>query len=194
MKNLLVISLFLFTAYAHAADPVGNFFKVTDGVYRGARPLNDDALKELSEKIGIKSIVNLQGGDLLSKFYPIIPWLEPGEKPLVIQHEKTISAQLGMGYFHAPLNSLDEVTNDEDQVINETLSFMHDKQNQPVFIHCEHGKDRTGLLVALYKIKYEHADIEEAHDEWIAKGHSKFSRIFTGELDDYFYEKVKEFN
>lgn len=194
MKNLLLISLLTLATYAQAANPIGNFFKVNDGLYRGARPMNDSSVVYLSKDIGIKTIINLQGGDLTSSFYPIIPWLEPGELPEVRQHEKELGVNLGMNVINTPLNSLDAITNAEDKLIDQTLEVMHDETNLPVFIHCEHGKDRTGLLIALYKVKYEHANIEAAHTEWVQKGHSTFSQIFTGELDDYYYEKVKEFN
>ena len=194
MKKLFLISLFIISTTTFAADPIGSFSKATDGIYRGARPANDSALKYLNQKIGIKTIINLQGGDLESSLYPIIPWLEPGESSAVIEHEKEVTIALGMNAFLAPLNSLDEVTNAEDQLIDETLNIMHNKQNQPIFIHCDHGKDRTGLLIALYKVKYEHMNAEAARKEWIQLGHSTFSQIFTGELDDYYFEKVKQFN
>jgi protein tyrosine/serine phosphatase len=194
MKNLLFISLFFISTLAHAADPVGNFFKVNNSIYRGARPTSKNALVSLARDYGVKSIINLQGGDWTSKYYKIIPWLEPGEDPVVIENEGNVTTQLGMNYLHSALNSLEPVTPNENFVIDQTLKFMHDPRNQPVFIHCEHGKDRTGLLVALYKVKYEHANVEAARKEWIAKGHSRFSQIFTGNLDDYYYEKVKEFS
>jgi protein tyrosine/serine phosphatase len=193
MKNLLLISLLAVSTFAHASDPVLNFFKVEEGIYRGARPASDQAIVELADVIGIKNVINLQGGDLNTIYRPIIPYLEPGEMPKAIEHEKSMSIKAGMGYFHAQLSAVNAIDNQENKAIDDVLEFMHDKNNQPVFIHCEHGKDRTGLIIALYKVKYEHVSVEEARREWIAKGHSKNSQLFTGDLDEYYYEKVKEF-
>ena len=40
------------------------------------------------------------------------------------------------------------------------LGIINDPENQPVFIHCHHGKDRTGTVVACYRI---------SHDGWTAE-------------------------
>lgn len=194
MKNLLFLSLLIATTYAQAADPVLNFFKVEDGIYRGARPTTDQAISALANNYGIKNIINLQGGDYNTIYRPIIAYLEPGELPSAIEHEKSVSIADGMGYFHAQLAAVNDIDSEENKLIDDALEFMHDKNNQPVFIHCEHGKDRTGLIIALYKVKYDHVNVEVARKEWIAKGHTKSSQIFTGNLDDYYYKKVKEFN
>jgi len=48
------------------------------------------------------------------------------------------------------------------------LEFLkHDLKNLliddgPTFVHCQHGKDRTGLAIALYKCKYENERPERA--------------------------------
>jgi len=192
-KLLVVLALFAVAAgNAFSKDLIINFSQVNDGVFRGARLTSVEAVQYL-KSIGIKNIINLQGGDLNSRFGKIIPWAEPGERPEVIAAEKNAAINSGMGYLHAPLNSLEPITLDEDKAIDEVLEFMHNKNNQPLFLHCEHGADRTGLLVALYRVKYEKVDIETARKEWIRNGHNKLHQIFTGDLDVYYYEKVKEF-
>jgi len=192
-KLIVILALFAVAAgNAFSKDLIVNFSQVNKGIYRGARLTSTDALQYL-KSIGIKNIINLQGGDLNSRYAKIIPWAEPGEMPEVIAGEREAATTSGIGYLHSPLNSLEPVTIDEDKAINEVLEFMHDKNNQPVFIHCEHGADRTGLLVALYRVKYEKVDVETAREEWIRNGHNRLHQIFTGDLDEYYYEKVKEF-
>ncbi len=195
MKKLIFTLAFLATSLttnAFANDLIINFSKVNDGLYRGARLTSYEALEYL-KSLNVKSVVNLQGGDLDSDIGIVIPWAEPGEKPEVIAEEKAGVLSMGMSFLNSPLNSLEAITKDEDKTIDETLEFMHDKKNQPVFIHCEHGADRTGLLVALYRVKYEHVNIEAAHNEWIQNGHNKVHQFFTGDLDTYYYAKVKSF-
>lgn len=168
-----------------------NFSKVNAGIYRGAR-LTSFKAAEYLKSLNVKNIINLQGGDLTSKYAKYIPWLEPGETPENINFEKANALSLGIGFFHNPLNSLEPVTMEEDRAIDQTLEFMHDKNNQPIFIHCEHGADRTGLLVALYRVKYEGVAIETARNEWIKNGHDRLHQIFTGDLDTYYYAKVRK--
>lgn len=195
VKKLLAVLTLLFISFssqARSKDLIINFSKVNDGIYRGARLTSTQAVEYL-KSINVKNIVNLQGGDLDSDIGVIIPWAEPGERADVIAREKATALSLGLGYLHTPLNSLEPITKNEDKEIDEVLNFMNEKNNQPVFIHCEHGADRTGLLVALYRVKYEGMDVEAARNEWIRSGHNKLHRIFTGDLDKYYYQKVKEF-
>ncbi len=194
MKKILIILALVVvtTTNAFSRDLIINFSQVNEGIFRGARLSSLEAVKYL-KTIGVKNVINLQGGDLNSGLGKIIPWAEPGEKPEVIAAEKNAATTLGMGYLHAPLNSLDPITTEEDRAIDEVLEFMHDKNNWPLFLHCEHGADRTGLVVALYRVKYEGMNIEAARKEWIKNGHNMLHQMFTGDLDVYYYHKVKEF-
>ncbi|MBP9682000.1 MAG: tyrosine-protein phosphatase [Bacteriovorax sp.] len=196
MKHLVKFLAFFIISFSTQAknnELIANFSQVNEGIFRGARLTSKEAGLKL-QSLEVKNIINLQGGDLESIYKFIIPWAEPGERPSFIAAEKALAESLGIGFFHSPLNSLDEINAREDKQIDAILDFMGDKNNWPLFIHCEHGADRTGLLVALYRVKYEGVSAEDARAEWIRKGHNKLHRIFTGELDIYFFKKVKEYN
>ncbi len=45
------------------------------------------------------------------------------------------------------------------------LRIVADPQNQPVFVHCQHGADRTGLMCAIYRVAMQGWSKEEAEDE-----------------------------
>jgi tyrosine-protein phosphatase SIW14 len=197
MKKILSVFVFVLISFssesfAKSNELIINFSKVNDVLYRGARLTSIEAVQYL-KSLNIKNVINLQGGDLESDIGVIIPWAEPGERPEVIAQEKAATLSLGLGFVNIPLNSLEPITKTEDREIDDTLAFMNNKDNQPIFIHCEHGADRTGLLVALYRVKFEGANVESARAEWIAKGHNKLHRVFTGDLDEYYYAKVKQF-
>lgn len=188
----VLMSTFLGTNSYAKSKGIENLQKATEGIFRGARPISTDEMQTIA-KMGIKNIIDLQGGDVNYKHWKLISWNEPGELPESIAAEKSVSNSLNMGFLNVPLDSLDPITVDEDKAIDAVLDFMHNKANQPLYIHCEHGKDRTGLIVALYKIKYEGMSVQNAYNEWVNLGHDAKARIFTGELDNYFYEKVKDF-
>lgn len=48
---------------------------------------------------------------------------------------------------------------------------------KPVLVHCKHGADRTGLIVAMYRIVFQNWTKEEALDELLHGGFS-FHPVF----------------
>ena len=45
------------------------------------------------------------------------------------------------------------------------LSIINDPANQPVFIHCQHGADRTGVVIAVYRLSHDGWTSRRARDE-----------------------------
>ena len=43
---------------------------------------------------------------------------------------------------------------------------------KPVFVHCLHGEDRTGLVIGAYRMLVERWSFDRAYAEMIAHGHS----------------------
>ena len=101
-----------------------NFAKVSEILYRGAQP-DRKGFEEL-KKLGVKSIVNLRAG------HP----------------DKELIDGLGFRYFSIPANAW-HVT---DAHSARFLKVLLDPANQPVFVHCQHGSDRTGTMVAIYRV------------------------------------------
>ena len=194
-KALTSIILFISsTGSAATAPDLPAFAKVTEAVYRGGRPTEQGlhALKDL----GIKTDIDLQGGDLaFSDPYVLefMRWWEPGETAENIASEKNLVENvLQFNFIPAPLSSLLPVTTEEDSQIDGILNILNDPLAQPVFIHCEHGKDRTGLIIALYQVKFQNKSIADAYAEWAKSGHSGVGAYFTSELDKYYYRKAKQ--
>ena len=62
--------------------------------------------------------------------------------------------KLGMKYVNVPLSSWSAPT----QLNSNTFSrFLFHSDTEPVFVHCRRGKDRTGTVIACYRIQ---------HDSW----------------------------
>jgi tyrosine-protein phosphatase SIW14 len=125
-----------------------NLYKVSDALYRGAQP-GKEAFAEL-KKLGIKTVVNLKRSNREQKYVE----------------------QAGLKYYNIPMFAFLP----SKEKFARFLEIVSDPANQPVFVHCEHGADRTGAAVALYRIKIQHWDKEKAIDEMVNGGYN-FHRI-----------------
>ena len=101
-----------------------------------------------------------------------------------------LSKSLGLLFFSKPLDAIDPVSDEDDARVDEILAIMANSAAQPVFVHCEHGVDRTGLIIALYEVKYMGMSPDDAYNEWRASGHKGIGTVFTGHLDEYYWRKL----
>ena len=187
----LVFALSLtLSSYAVAADTtILHFSKVNDSLYRGGRPKPADL--SYLQSLNVRTVINLQGGDLNNPRYrEFMKWWEPGELADAIAAEMNLSESLGLLFFSKPLDAIDPVSDEDDARIDEILAIMGNPAAQPVFVHCEHGVDRTGLIIALYEVKYLGMSPHDAYDGWRASGHKGIGTLFTGHLDEYYWRKL----
>ena len=133
---------------AELARLVGNFSEVSPGVYRGARP-TAEALRALAAR-GVRSALVLQGG---SAGRAAVDWLSTAfdvtESPASLSGEGALARGLGMAFFSAPLNSFFDLDERQTRLVLDALAFMHDPAHRPVFVHCRHGDDHAGAVVAV---------------------------------------------
>lgn len=115
------------------------FSKVDKNIYRGGRPSAFD-IQYLSDH-GIKKIVSLDE-DIAKEIYPIC-------RKFNIEH-KIIPLTTGDG-------------ENVDKLPEEVLSWKN--TDKPIYIHCKHGKDRTSMICALYRILVQGWDVEKALKE-----------------------------
>jgi tyrosine-protein phosphatase SIW14 len=138
---------FAFVSFAVAqlpGQPTGlpNFNKVDDHVYRGAQPTSE-GFRNLAN-VGIKTVVDLRGSE----------HSEAAEK-------KIVEAD-GMRYVSIPMRGMSTPT---DKQISDALKLMNDPASGPVFVHCRRGADRTGAVIACYRISHDHWDTAKAQNE-----------------------------
>jgi tyrosine-protein phosphatase SIW14 len=119
-----------------------NFHRVSDRLYRGAQPL-PGGIHKLAE-LGVKSIVNLRGED---------------ENTRAEQKEAEAA---GLHYYSIALPGLSRPT---DAQIKKVMALIDEPDNGPVFIHCKRGADRTGTVVAVYRVLHDGYTAERAIDE-----------------------------
>lgn len=128
---------------------IKNFYQVDEHVYRGAQPSKEgfDYLK----KLGVETVVNLREADGRAR-----------------EEEKLVTAA-GMRYINVPMTGLKAPTDAETAKI---LSILEDGRNGPVFVHCKRGADRTGAVIAAYRIDHDGWNNARALKEAMDRGMS----------------------
>ncbi len=101
-----------------------NFHNVTDTLYRGAQP-SREGMRQL-KRMGVGTVVNLRGWHSDRD--------EIGDLPLTREH-------IRFNTWHA-----------EDEEVVRFLKIVTNTNNMPVFVHCQHGADRTGMMSAIYRV------------------------------------------
>lgn len=129
---------------------LSNFHKVSEDLYRGAQPDNE-GMKEL-KKLGIKTIVNLRE----------------------LHSDRDELDGLDLKYIHIKSTA----AHIKQHEINEFLDVMKDRNNLPVFVHCQHGSDRTGTMCAFYRMVYQNWSKEDAINE-MTQGGFGFHKIWN---------------
>ena len=121
--------------------------RVAPGILRGAQPKPEGyaTLKAM----GVRTVLNLR--------------TRHGEK-------KAVEAA-GMRYVEVPMSFWKKV---DPAVVQKALSVMTDPANQPVFLHCSRGKDRAGMVAAVYRMEVDGWSEAEAEAEMEAFGFHEF--------------------
>ena len=103
---------------------IKNCFQVTTNLYRGAQP-TPEGMRQLKSR-GIKTVINLRA------------WHSDEDK---VAGTGLKSVRFETEPWHA----------DEEEVVR-FLKVVTDTNNLPVFVHCERGADRTGMMCAMYRV------------------------------------------
>jgi tyrosine-protein phosphatase SIW14 len=160
----IAASLNLASAWASSQnESLPNFQKVDDHVYRGAQPTNN-GFEDLAKR-GIKTVVDLR---------------DIGEHSQA-DEQKAVS-DLGMRYVSIPMQGM---STPKDKQIAAVLALLNDVTSGPVFVHCKRGADRTGTVIALYRIIHDGWDSKRALSEAKSYGMSVFQRAMQHYVTDY---------
>lgn len=69
--------------------------------------------------------------------------------------------------------------------LKEALKLLIEDRSERVYLHCQHGKDRTGFVVAAYRMSEEGKSLREAKDELYEFGHSRLLFFWDRVLDQF---------
>lgn len=131
-----------------------NFHRVTSDLYRGAQPGRQGF--ETLEGVGVRTVVNLR---------------------LDHSDEEDLEG-LQMGYVEIPIGP--QTFSDRD--VARFIGVVVDPQRVPVFVHCRFGADRTGLMIAAYRVVMQGWTREEAVEEMVEGGFG-YHEVFEGPVD-----------
>lgn len=124
------------------ADDLGNFGKVDESLWRGARP-TEKGMDMLLAK-GCKTIVNFENDKK------------------VVEQEKAWAEARGIKFVSIPLSI---ITPPKLENVNKFLSIANDPAARPVYFHCMQGRDRTGTAAFAYRISHDGWSYDKAYEE-----------------------------
>jgi protein tyrosine phosphatase (PTP) superfamily phosphohydrolase (DUF442 family) len=140
-----------------------NAFRISKDLYRGAQP-GPEGFREL-QRLGIRTVVNLRS--------------------MHSDQDEMREAGLAdgdLGYVRIPMHAW----HPEDEDLVRFLRIVSDASRTPVFVHCQHGADRTGVIVAAYRMVVEGWIAQDAIREMREGGYG-FHTIWSG-LPEYLEE------
>jgi protein tyrosine/serine phosphatase len=96
--------------------------------------------------------------------------------------EQKAVTDLGMRYVSIPMQGM---STPKDKQIAAVLALFNDVTSGPVFVHCKRGADRTGTVIAVYRILHDGWDSKRALSEAKSYGMSVFQRAMQHYVTDY---------
>jgi tyrosine-protein phosphatase SIW14 len=150
-----------------AVPGVPSLGEVSSTLFRGAQPTRE-GFQKLAD-MGISIVVDLR---------------ERGREA-----ERQQVTKLGMRFVAIPWNCF----HPEDTDMSRFLRLLRDNRGKKVFVHCQTGDDRTGMMIAAYRMAKEGWTAEEAMKEMEAYGFTSSHHLICPGLSSYEAEFPKRF-
>jgi len=128
------------TAMTLSRVHIGNFGQVDADYYRGAQPSGRD-YADLAA-LGVKTVIDLT---------------QEGRRD-----EQGMVERAGMSFYRIPLTTTERPS---EPALKQFLSVVNDPARQPVYVHCQGGQHRTGVMTAVYRMTEYGWTEGKAYDE-----------------------------
>lgn len=135
-----------------------NFYKVSETLFRSEQP-TEDGMKNI-EAFGIGTVISLRSR----------------------QKDVELAKNTELNLIHVSMRAWNPKYEDAVKVMYFLNPNNPETNKKPILIHCYHGADRTGMMVALYRMVYQNWEREEALNEMQNGGygyHSMWKDIVT---------------
>jgi protein tyrosine phosphatase (PTP) superfamily phosphohydrolase (DUF442 family) len=164
LKGVCIAALLLGSLLPNSVDAASkvkedlpNFHKVHPFLYRGGEP-TPAGVRRLA-KMGIKTIVDLRAVTDKSR------------------QEKALAQSLGIKYVQLPMSSAAPT----QKQVSTFLALVDKAQcdQKPLFVHCQHGSDRAGCMVGIYRVTRDKWPYDKTYAEmrkyWFTPKFTKLS-------------------
>ncbi len=125
------------------ATGILNFRRVSADLYAGGQPGTESFAR--LKAMGVRTVVSLRAFDV----------------------DRRRLRGLGMRYVHISFKA----PHPEAEDVVRFLKVLADPANRPVFVHCKWGTDRSGMMVAVYRIVVQGWTKERALEEMHRMGY-----------------------
>lgn len=158
---LAVAALFCWGDGLKADVTLENFHKVATDVYRSAR----------SDEHGLQSFVRKFRDKNPDKKIVVISLENGASDPRVqraVDRERALAGELGIRFKNYPMGYGDQDLGYLNHILDKIEQYK--REGRAVLIHCYEGKDRTGLIVALYRSLRRGEDPEWVYRDMLKNG------------------------
>jgi protein tyrosine/serine phosphatase len=121
---------------------LANLHRVSPDLYRGAQPTGE-GMREL-KNMGVRTVVDLRS----------------------FHSDRDQIGQTGLAYTDIPMKAW----HPEDEDVVRFLRIATDRDRVPVFVHCQQGSDRAGIVCAAYRVVVQGWTKQEAIREMTEGG------------------------
>jgi tyrosine-protein phosphatase SIW14 len=146
--NLLVVALLLGNAATaetsknldSAQIRIKNFGQTNENYYRGAQPKSGD-YADLAAA-GVRTVIDLTRNGR--------------------EDEPELVKRAGMAFYRIPLTTSEAPS---AAAVTQFLQLVNDPKNWPLFVHCQGGRHRTGVMTAVYRMTQDGWTADRAYQE-----------------------------
>ena len=151
---VLILQVMLVGCASSPIAGVSNFHVVSHHIYRGGQP-TPDGWKAL-QTLGVKTVIRLD--------FPAEGANDEEQIAVLDLKMKVVDAS------GSPSTLFDKGQAPTPEKIRLAIERLGDRSLQPIYVHCLHGQDRTGLIVGFYRVLHDHYSKEEAYQEMLDYG------------------------
>ena len=146
--------------------------RVSARLYRSDQPSLDDL--EALRAMGVDTVINLRR-----------------EEGAVWRRERDRAHALGMRFVHFPFYG---IFGAKRAFLDSILTELARAENGTLLVHCKNGRDRTSLVVGLYRVLHDGVSPEASwRDDFVAFGHDpdRPTPPWDGRVTNWFFGNVR---
>ena len=143
-----------------------NFREVAPDIYRSG--LISEEATPLLKEVGVKTVLSFDNNLKRAR------------------REEEFLKRVGIKFVSMPWSGWDYP---KDETIEKAIVLLESSQERPILVHCKQGQERTGVVVACWRIAHQNWPVKEAYREMKSCG---FRSGRYGHLKDYVYQYARK--